>query len=270
MEGRYKLRFFYSVFLGFFTAFVGILFIAEASDLYFSGVAALGSAQGMYSREAVGERLTAMLAPMILWILAVIGGVIVYALLPAAPKKKKGDAVSLYARLRGRAAEERAPDAYAELRRMERVRLAVRIVTAAFCLLAAAMCIVYLATAANFTSLTELDQNVLSMVANVLPWVGAAFLLLLGEAVFEAVFARRMLPRLKLLVGSGSVRVPTVWEQKSAHIAQKIDNKYTVAAIRLALFALAVVFIALGVWNGGAEGVLHKAIKICSECIGMG
>ena len=41
-------------------------------------------------------------------------------------------------------------------------------------------------------------------------------------------------------------------------------------SLRLALLTLAVVLIALGVWNGGARDVLIKATKICTECIGLG
>ena len=41
-------------------------------------------------------------------------------------------------------------------------------------------------------------------------------------------------------------------------------------ALWAALFAAAVVLIVLGVVNGGAWDVLAKAVKICSECIGLG
>ena len=41
-------------------------------------------------------------------------------------------------------------------------------------------------------------------------------------------------------------------------------------ALWAALFAGALVLIVLGVLNGGARDVLAKAIKICSECIGLG
>ena len=41
-------------------------------------------------------------------------------------------------------------------------------------------------------------------------------------------------------------------------------------ALWAALFAAALLLIALGVWNGGARDVLAKAVKICSECIGLG
>lgn len=41
-------------------------------------------------------------------------------------------------------------------------------------------------------------------------------------------------------------------------------------ALWAALFAAALVLIVLGVLNGGARDVLAKAVKICSECIGLG
>ena len=41
-------------------------------------------------------------------------------------------------------------------------------------------------------------------------------------------------------------------------------------ALWAALFAAAVLLVVLGVLNGGARDVLAKAIKICSECIGLG
>ena len=36
------------------------------------------------------------------------------------------------------------------------------------------------------------------------------------------------------------------------------------------LFCIAMLFIVLGIVNGGLLDVLAKAIKICSECIGIG
>ncbi len=37
-----------------------------------------------------------------------------------------------------------------------------------------------------------------------------------------------------------------------------------------ALICTGIVLVVLGVWNGGADDVLAKAVKICSECIGLG
>lgn len=41
-------------------------------------------------------------------------------------------------------------------------------------------------------------------------------------------------------------------------------------ALWAALFCTAVLLLILGVVNGGAQDVLAKAVKICSECIGLG
>lgn len=270
MIRRDKMRFYYGVFLSVFTAFIGILFIAEAADLYYTGKAAIAvdPMGSIYSREAVGARLLEMLAPLILWILAVLVGVIVDAVFPAAPKKRgRADEISLYTRLRVRASEEKNPEIYAKIGRMEKARLAVRIAAAGFCLLSAVMCIVYLATASHFTSLEELNANILRMVANVFPWVGAALAVLIGETVFERLFAKKMLPDLKLLVGG--TYTPPKWE-RATQIVAKIDNKYAIFGIRIGLLVFAVVLIGLGIWNGGARSVLIKAINICTECIGLG
>ena len=36
------------------------------------------------------------------------------------------------------------------------------------------------------------------------------------------------------------------------------------------LFCISILFIVLGIMNGGLLDVLAKAVKICSECIGLG
>ena len=36
------------------------------------------------------------------------------------------------------------------------------------------------------------------------------------------------------------------------------------------LFCISIFFIVLGIMNGGLLDVLAKAVKICSECIGLG
>ena len=40
--------------------------------------------------------------------------------------------------------------------------------------------------------------------------------------------------------------------------------------LRIALLVLALALIAAGVLNGGARDVFNKAIRICTECVGLG
>ena len=39
---------------------------------------------------------------------------------------------------------------------------------------------------------------------------------------------------------------------------------------RYAILAASVVFIVIGIFNGGMADVLGKAVRICTECIGLG
>ncbi|MBQ1410176.1 MAG: thioredoxin [Oscillospiraceae bacterium] len=41
-------------------------------------------------------------------------------------------------------------------------------------------------------------------------------------------------------------------------------------ALWAVLFCVGILLVVLGVLNGGARDVLAKAVKICSECIGLG
>ena len=47
-------------------------------------------------------------------------------------------------------------------------------------------------------------------------------------------------------------------------------EKRAINATRVVVFLIAILFIVLGVRNGGMRDVLQKAIRICTECIGLG
>ena len=78
--------------------------------------------------------------------------------------------------------------------------------------------------------------------------------LIAGLATGGAAPARGGASRVKLVPGrmTGTAQTPRV------------------RAIRRALLALALLLIALGIFNGGLNDVLVKAVNICTECIGLG
>lgn len=89
-----------------------------------------------------------------------------------------------------------------------------------------------------------------------------------------------MLLRLSpIFVIYGLLVVTSLLVQPASHTKKHTDpvphsGKHTVSpyagSIRLILTAIALLFIILGVMNGGAKDVLIKAINICTECIGLG
>jgi hypothetical protein len=60
--------------------------------------------------------------------------------------------------------------------------------------------------------------------------------------------------------------------KKTPSSEQKSDKKCKILLniLRGVIVAVAVIFIAIGITNGGMADVLGKAIRICTECIGLG
>ncbi len=116
-------------------------------------------------------------------------------------------------------------------------------------------CIVYLSQRSHFTDKDPVAP-IDAMLLHITPWVLVAFALAVIAYILCGKSAEREIAALK---GEKMVSA-VVKEEKASHTN----------IIRAALYALAVLFILLGVMNGGAWDVLVKAIRICTECIGLG
>ena len=66
-----------------------------------------------------------------------------------------------------------------------------------------------------------------------------------------------------LVIANSDVPAPEMPETK--------DRKPALVNLaRASIITVAVVFIVLGIFNGGMSDVLGKAVRICTECIGLG
>lgn len=265
-----KIRLYYGAFTGLLTVALGVLFIFEAADLYYSGVAELGAPTGMYSRAEVVARLKILLAPLLVWAAAVIAGFAVFEAYPASRKTKRPDPVAIMERLSRRIPVSEGAD-YRTYRFGERMRLCARGVCALFCAVAAVFCAVYLFRTANFPR-EDLHAEILNMLKNVLPWVCVSFFLLVAETVFEYFYAKKTLPAVKRLAaaGRGATAEPSSFEKGRARAAAVLSSPKTVAVLRIVAAAVAIVFLIVGGTRGEAVVLWTKAKNICTECIGLG
>ena len=265
-----KLRVAYGIFLSALTVIVGIFFIVEAAEIYY-GV-------GSYSRAIIWQHLKYPLILTGVWALCVILGFVFSVLLPATEgKRKPADSLTTLSKLLARIpAGEGAEFASARkrLRVWNLVRFAVWCFVAAFLVLSAIMSCVYLFNAAHFveTMAEGMYAEMLAMLKHVLPWLLLSFAAVIGAVIFECVSAKYVLPVVKrlLVLGKGyPVEEPHAVKKGMDAAVAVVGSKYGVLVIRLALLALGVIFIILGILNGGAGDVLSKAIQICSECVGI-
>lgn len=277
MDLKHKLRFWYGIFLGVFTVVVGILFIAAAADVYYSA----GGGYGMYSREVAGKKLLPLMIPLGLWIVAAIVGYVLSVLAPAVKKRGgKRDDLTALKKLRARmpaGTSEEFLQEREQFKKAEICRLAVWLICAAVWVASAIAAAVYLfrfvdSVPVHFPGI-NFNTDVLAMVKNVFPWFGASFLVCVLALVFESFYAKRELPRMKKLIALGKgapLEAPSAVANSKAAVRSFLGNENTVVVIRMALLIVGVVFVSVGIFNGGMHDVLMKAIKICTECIGLG
>jgi len=93
-----------------------------------------------------------------------------------------------------------------------------------------------------------------------LPWFAVYVLLIIVSAVVGAKAGK-----VKRELALNAKNRPRSMKARLAECNGKRTN-----IVRLALFAVAVLLVVLGVTNGGTRDVLIKAINICTECIGLG
>lgn len=236
-----------------------LLLCWQAIDLYFTGNRPENfSAPGVriepvYSREIVASRLGSIAPALWGYLVLVVAGLTLQALAGEQPRLRPiSQTENRLLSLRSRTAEI-PPEALAEQRR----RRITRILAGAVILACAVPCGIYLLNGKNFASL-ELESVVGQMLLHVAPWVALA---LIAAAVATVLNGKSMLREIEILKPA---------PRKAPEAAAPAVRKWTIPTLRVALYVTAVVFIVLGVLNGGLWDVLVKAVNICTECIGLG
>lgn len=279
-------RLIYGIFLSIFTVAVGFLFLYQVVDIYGSGP------QKPFTREIVSEHLSKISIPCIAWIVAVIGGVVLWWALPEQKKKAPSPAyVKTYNLLSKRIPDyaDKCEREYELVQRRKTGLLTARIICAIIAVAAVIACGAYLFALSNFASINEQafehgltgafarlfnvknfdadpTRGVITMTAKLLPWIGTSLACFIGLSVYEWATAKKVLPAVKKLVAEGAKQRLTP-EVKAK--PQK-DRRVLTLVVRISLLCVAVALIVLGSINGGAYDVFIKAINICTECIGLG
>lgn len=190
-----------------------------------------------YALDVVKNRVSLLAIPFAIYLVAVLVGFLLSELIPA-----RADFVQRKSRFEG-------------IKVSSTINIILRSVCACFCVGTAIYSIVLFST---FKVTGEgLNEQVLNLVKALAPWIIASFALCLIVTLFKA-------PKRKMRTEQQTKQ--SFWQKCKAFF----DNEKFIFSVRICVFSLAVVFIVLGVLNGGHEDVFDKAVKICMECIGLG
>lgn len=253
------------------TVILGVLFIWQVVDIYHDGL----SASVMYSREIVGERLTALALPTLLWLALAITAFVLSVALPEPERnaKRVSDVRVLYL-LKKRMPREKEgfTEQYELVRKEERLIKYLRLAVGLLAFGGVVFGVAYMVNNANFPHENVLS-DMLRMVKYIFPVVAVVFALVIALFFYESFSATKQLPAVKQIVKGERIKereaknaLEGIWLKVVGFTSKPIFT----TAVRSVLGAVAVAFIIVGIINGGMATTFAKAVAICTECIGLG
>lgn len=238
-----------------------VCYIASCISIYSTG----GSTP--FSREAVAEKLT-LLLPISLILIALIAAAGVLSLLTAEEKVKMLPIRNkvLLKLVERRLSPSDSSEEYSGRKAYEaKLRKKLLIIAAAASAVIFAAALTFVLNPSNYSTA---DVNTDVAYAAIITGVATVFVfaVIFAVSIFLDSSYKRVLDaaRAELARQKKDGLTPTPCEEENEH------EGHTVLLVRLAIIAVAVTFIILGITNGGMGDVLGKAVRICTECIGLG
>ncbi len=237
---------------------LGLLFIISTAHLYYTG------GEMPYSRERVGEYLSYLVIPSVITVALIISG-IVYSIVKDEKEDRKtprtnGELLESFNKMYD--LESFNADTKAQVLAIRKRRNIIDLIAS----FASAACLVFIIDYVLFFvefTVENLSNDVTGTFAVTLPIGLFAIAIHIVRAYLSERSAKEELSLLKAsLKEHGAKRII-----KEESVKKSFDS---ILVGRIALASVAVLFIVLGVLNGGMNDVLEKAIKICTECIGLG
>lgn len=269
-EKHCRLHTVYGILLSALCGLSGLSLIVSCILLYLSGDAP-------FTRASVTAALTAVAVPLVLCVLGVIFSAVVSIRFPMAAKRLRGAVKPsvLIDRLLLKLPREKCDTAFALSVMTERKKrflslLLPSVISALFLI----PVIVYFTDLSHFT-VENLNGDVIAASLFILPFLAVSCLLFLAASFFCKASLDRELSLVKTRISEPALEnavtvAPETLRKRNAFAFLDTRDATVTLVVRVAVLAVAAVFIVLGVLNGGMNDVLEKAVRICTECIGLG
>ena len=240
-----------------FVILLGIAYITCTAVLYYTG------GDTPYSRESVNSYLAWLLIPSVITVALAVTGVIYNSTSKENDNKMPGrTSRELYDSYISRyELDSFSPSALSRVSAFDKQQKIFDLCASFVSSTLFVLILDYLIFIAEF-SVESLSSDVMTAFAVVLPLAAIGVAVHIPRVYAEEVCYGQMLAALKESVKEGCA-------PRKATAAVKESNKPTNIA-RYTILAVAILLIVLGVFNDGVTDVLQKAVKICTECIGLG
>lgn len=152
----------------------------------------------------------------------------------------------------------------AAIKKEKKLRIAAFCTAAFICIAAISVVLVYALDFSHFND--DYNQSVIALTAFTLP----IFFIAAGTGFAMCLVSSASIDRQTALVKSAIANGAKADTLPADSKKGCKKGARTILGVRLGVVAVALVFIVLGIVNGGMADVLSKAINICTECIGLG
>lgn len=292
-----KLHLIYGIVLSCIIVITGICFIVSCIDIYRSGARP-------FTYESINSHFMAIVVPVILCIVGIIGGMVI-SFFPLEKPKIKGiidTGTTLRKMLSYKYCHGEVGNKVRKEHELRKNAVKFSIAVNSICF---AISLIYTLNKNNFPA-NDINGEMVSAMLFVIPCTIVGLASIYAVALIRnASYAKELeitknalknaknksyekITSVKLnangsvaLKAKHNVRVRCDFETTSAIVTpiklKKVITNPTslpceksMLGARLTLAVIAVVFIVVGIFNGGMADVLQKAINICTECIGLG
>lgn len=238
------------------TIILGIAFIVQILRIYFGN-------SKVFTRDICGQYILEILPVIILWILVIIGSFIYFNINDFKYKNiSKVSNVTKLANLERICPMINDEMVSNKLKSIKKKNLIVEIILIIIIVLSSLMGLGYLLNIKHFDPTGDLFDQAKQMAIHLMPWAIISFGAFIGYSFYIEYSAKASCDILREVIkNNGKVNKEEILSKK---------KKMIKLICQLCIVVIAVVFIVVGVFNGGAEDTLQKAVNICTECIGLG
>ena len=120
----------------------------------------------------------------------------------------------------------------------------------------------YLLNVNHFDSSGDLTAQAINMSIHLLPWVIISFISLIGLTLYEEYSAKKSIEHIKYIIKTNGKKKEEKYHDNTSNLVVNVA--------RVSILVISIVLIIVGLFDGGVDDVLQKAINICTECIGLG
>lgn len=254
-----KLHLIYGIALSVIIIITGICFIVSCIDIYRSGARP-------FTYESINSHFMAIVVPVVLCIVGIIGGMVI-SFFPLEKPKIKGiiDTGTTLKKMSSKIDISKCDnEAQGKIAKERKVRL----YSNAFCIdaivVSLVISLIYMLNKNNFPA-NDINGEMVSAMLFVIPCAIVSI-----SSIFANVLVCGASYVRELDIIKASFKTAKKDDISSQQPAVSSQHEKILLGARLSLLVIAVTFIIVGIFNGGMADVLQKAINICTECIGLG